>query len=309
MVGTISSGYLKSGTLRSIDFSGNALSGEFSTDISEDSNLFSINFASNFLDGSIPSQIKNIAGLTTFNIESNKFSGPFPASLYTLPLTELSIGGNELTGTIPGNLTGIPTLTSISLGPNLFVGDIPTELSELTGLKKLSMVGIPDMTGRLPASYGLNLTDLVELSVSGSSVGGDIPYQYTELTNLETLRLSNNDLRGRIPPQLGLLSNLSKYFSPSTVPLFVTLILSVSKPNFLFFVFTEILALDGNVFTGTMPSTMGELTSIQELRFDNNELYGTIPEEFENLSAISKCFKLCRKVFQAFLVGHCIKIN
>ena len=218
--------------MRSIDFSGNALSGGFSTDVSKDNNLFSINFASNFLDGSIPSQIKNIAGLTTLNIESNKFSGPFPASLYTLPLTELSIGGNELTGPIPGNLTGISTLTSISLGPNLFIGDIPTNLSKLTGLKKLSMVGIPDMTGRLPASYGLNLTDLVELSVADTGVGGDIPYQYTELTNLETLRLSNNDLRGRIPPQLGLLSNLSKYFSPSTVALFVMLILSVSKLDF-----------------------------------------------------------------------------
>ena len=58
-----------------------------------------------------------------------------------------------------------------------------------------------------------------------------------------------------------------------------------------------------------MPSTMGELTSIQELRFDNNELYGTIPEEFENLKAIRKCFKLFRKVFQACLVGHDIKMN
>ena len=190
---------------------GNELSGGFPSDISEDTKLFAVNVASNSLDGSFPSEINNIAGLQILNIESNGFSGKLPASLYTLPLTELSIGGNEFTGTIPGNLPEVANLTSISLGPNKFTGDIPTNLSELTALKRLSIVGIPDLNGRLPASYGLNLTDLVELSIADTNVGGDIPYQYTEMTNLETLRLSNNNIRGRILPQFGLMTNLSKY--------------------------------------------------------------------------------------------------
>jgi Leucine-rich repeat (LRR) protein len=256
LVGSISSAYFNGNSLRYIDFGNNALSGGFSSDISEDTKLFAVNVASNSLDGSIPQQIEKISGLQILNIESNSFSGKFPVSLYTLPLTELSIGGNEFTGAIPGNLPNISTLTSISLGPNMFTGDIPTNLSQLTALKRLSMVGISDLNGRLPASYGLNLTDLVELSISGTNLDGDIPYQYTDMTNLETLRLSNNNIRGRIIPQLGLLTNLKS------------------------------LSLDGNVLTGMIPSELGLLTSIQELKLHDNEIYGTIPDEFGNLLEI-----------------------
>lgn len=187
------------------------MSGGLSKDISEDTNIFSINFGSNSLDGTIPSEIENISGLQIFNIESNNFSGKVPPSLLTLPLKELSIGGNKLTGSIPGDLPDVSTLTSISLGPNLFNGEIPTNLSELTGLKKLSMIGIPDMTGRLPTSYALNLTELVELSIVGTEVGGDIPFQYTEMTSLETLNLGDNNIRGRISPDFKMLTNLSKF--------------------------------------------------------------------------------------------------
>jgi len=256
LTGSISNEWFNGNTLRAIDFSGNELSGGFSKDISEDTDLFSINFASNLLDGTIPSEVENISGLTTFNIESNDFSGRVPSSLYSLPLKELSIGGNELTGSIPGDLPDVSTLTSISLGPNLFTGVIPTNLSELTGLKKLSMVGIPDMTGGLPVEYALNLTGLVELSIAGTEVDGGIPWQYTEMTTLETLNLGDNNIRGRIATEFGYLTKLKS------------------------------LSLNGNILTGTIPSTLGKLTSIQELRLDDNELYGMIPQEFENFLKI-----------------------
>lgn len=256
LVGSIPDAYFSDNSLRFLDFAGNALSGGFTSNISEDTKLQSINFAFNKMNGSIPREISDIAGLEILNIESNKFSGELPRSLFDLPLTELSVGGNEFSGPVPVDLQDVSTLTSLSLGPNLFTGDLPTSLSELTALKKLSIVGIPDITGRLPATYGLSLTGLVELSITGTSVEGDIPDQYAMMTKLETLQLSNNSIRGKIPSSLSLLTNL------------------------------ESLSLNGNALTGTIPSGMGVLSSIQELRFDSNSIIGTIPDEFENLKKI-----------------------
>jgi len=256
LVGSIPDAYFSDNSLRYLDFAGNALSGGFTSNISEDTKLQSINFAFNKMNGSIPREISDIAGLEILNIESNKFSGELPRSLFDLPLTELSVGGNEFNGPVPIDLPNVSTLTSLSLGPNLFTGDLPTSLSELTSLKKLSIVGIPDITGRLPATYGLSLTGLVELSITGTSVEGDIPDQYAMMTKLETLQLSNNSIRGKIPSSLSLLTNL------------------------------ESLSLNGNALTGTIPSEMGSLSSIQELRFDSNSIIGTIPDEFENLKNI-----------------------
>jgi hypothetical protein len=210
LFGSIPKSYFENGTLRSVDFSDNALSGELSS-FSRRTMLTDINLAMNSLKGIVPSSIKNAADLTIFNVESNAFSGTLPDSLFDLPLTDLAIGGNIFTGTTPVGLSGVSTLTSLSLGPNLFTGEIATSLSELTNLVQLSMIGIPDLGGRLPASFGLSLTNLVELSIAETSVEGDIPLQFSLMTNLEILRLNNNSLARNIPSSLGLLTNLGKY--------------------------------------------------------------------------------------------------
>jgi len=254
LIGSIPASFFNDNSLRYIDFSGNALSGQFPRDISNVSKLNRIIFEANNLSGTIPGEIGKISGLEVLNVESNAFSGALPSSLFTLPLAELYIGGNELTGTIPADLPSVnSTLTSLSLGPNIFTGDLPTSLGELTGLTRLSAVGIPDLSGRLPASYGLSLTDLVELSISDTNVEGDIPDQYSMMTKLETIRLSNNNIRGRIPSSLGALTNLL------------------------------IFSLHGNDLTGTIPAEMGLLASLQELQFHTNSFSGSIPAEFGNL--------------------------
>lgn len=256
LTGSIPDAYVSDNSLRYIDFSGNALSGEFPSDISKENKLARINFGSNNLIGSVPSQISEITGLEVINIESNTFSGSLPSSLFTLQLTELSIGGNEFTGTIPGELSDVSTLTSISLGPNMFNGELPTSLRELTALKQLSIVGIPDLNGRLPASYGIYLTDLAEFSISDTNVEGDVPDLYSKMTGLETLRLSNNSIRGTIPSSLSLLMNLKN------------------------------LSFNENDLTGTIPSELGLLSSLQELQFHANNFSGTVPDEFRNLLKI-----------------------
>lgn len=251
--GFIPYSYFASDTLNHINFSDNELYGAFPTISSTNSALTYLNIGSNNLDGTVSSDVGKLSSLKVLNIDFNAFSGTLPSVLFRLPLAELSIGGNGFDGMIPEEITDLSALTSLSLGPNSFSGDVPTSLSVLTKLEKLSIEGIANLGGRLPAAYGLSLTNLVELGISGTNIDGNIPAQFSMLKKLKKLRLSDNDLRGVIPSSIDLLADL------------------------------EILHLNGNSFSGTVPSEIAMLSSLEELKLDRNKLVGSIPEEFEEL--------------------------
>jgi Leucine-rich repeat (LRR) protein len=162
------------------------------------------------MSGELGSKFQKAKALTSLNLASNAFNDVLPASLFGLPLEELDLGTNLFTGTIPGEIQQATSLTSLTLGPNRFSGDVPAELGSLTSLERLSIRQIPDLGGRLLASYGLTLTNLVELIITQTNIRGDVPDLFGQMTNLEMLDLSSNSLRGDLPTELGLLTNLSK---------------------------------------------------------------------------------------------------
>lgn len=207
MTGALPAAFLENNSLQTLDLSFNDLSGGIPR-LSKESKIKVLNLASNKLAGSIPREILNATSLESLNIASNTFSGALPNELFDLPLMELAIGGNIFDGAIPIRLATVTTLTSLSLGPNLFEDEIPSFLGDLTSLKRLSIVGIPGLQGRLPAQYGLSLTNLEELTLSETSVDGNIPDQFGGMMMLQTLRLNGNALARAIPGSLGQLTNL-----------------------------------------------------------------------------------------------------
>jgi hypothetical protein len=69
----------------------------------------------------------------------------------------------------------------------------------------------------LPASYGLSLTNLLELTITETSLSGNIPEQFAGMTNLVILRLSSNSLARLVTPALGQLTNLGECGNKSIV--------------------------------------------------------------------------------------------
>jgi Leucine-rich repeat (LRR) protein len=171
-----------------------------------------LNVQGNMLTGSLPSSIATAESLTSLNIGDNAFVGSIPSELFDLPLQDLSLQENKLDGSIPSEVGQATLLTSLRFGPNSFTGEIPTSIDQLSNLEILSFAGISDLTGRLPETYFLNLTNLVEFTLSFTSVAGIIPSDIGRLTSLEILDLSNNALRGPVPSQIGLLFRLGKLF-------------------------------------------------------------------------------------------------
>ena len=99
-----------------------------------------------------------------------------------------------------------------------------------------------------------------QLSLSQNELSGTIPVELGNLTNLQRLSLWNNELSGTIPVELGNLTNLQR------------------------------LSLWNNELSGTIPVELGNLTSLRSLYLWSNELSGAIPAELGNLTSLQQLY-------------------
>lgn len=210
MRGSIPSEIFSTPKLRSLDLSSNSLSGNLPP-LPDTSMLETINFSLNKLSGNIPSSLGNAGALSSLNFAYNTLSGAVPTELFSLPLLELYLAPNVLNGTIPDSIDRLSTIKSLTLGPNKFVGSIPTTMGNLNNLTQLVIQDVPGLTGRLPAEYGIGLTNLVQFVLTGTSVRGNIPQQFGSMTALQVLNFAQNSLGQALPSELGLMTSLSKY--------------------------------------------------------------------------------------------------
>ena len=107
--------------------------------------------------------------------------------------------------------------------------------------------------------HGITTNDdgrVTELDLSLNDLSGKIPAELGSLSNLEILKLGN-DLSGEIPAELGGLSNLTR------------------------------LSLLGNALSGEIPAELGSLSNLKYLTLYDNALSGEIPTELGNLSRLA----------------------
>ncbi len=122
------------------------------------------------------------------------------------------------------------------------------------------------------------------LKLSFNTLSGKIPTELGMLSNLEELWLNNNQLNGEIPTELETLSSLTwLYLSQNQ--------LSGSIPTELGILSNlERLWLDNNELSGEIPTELGTLSSLTRLTLNNNQLSGEIPIELGMLSNLTRLF-------------------
>ncbi|CAN1278017.1 Receptor-like protein EIX2 [Linum perenne] len=220
------------------------------------SNLSLLNVSFNQLTGQLPNKLK-IAPFADVDFSSNLFEGPMPLPSHGIELLDLS--KNKFSGPIPEIMfQTMPDVIFLSLSGNRLSGDIPSSIGDSLSLQVIDLSN-NSLSGNIPSTIG-NCSFLKALDLSNNMLTGPLPSSFQNLTSLETMDLGNNLLSGNILAFLG------------DVTLFEHL---------------RILRLRSNAFSGHIPPTISNLTSLQVLDLAENNLTGNIPSSLGDLNAMA----------------------
>lgn len=188
-------------SLRDLDASNNRLTGGIPSNLFGLSNLRILKLNHNMLSGSLPTDFRSSSPLQILYLQNNQFTETIPASLGALTsLRQLYLSRNRLSGEIPGTLGSLRHLSSLWLHENQLTGSIPNTLGSLSSMRTLYLNN-NRLTGNIPSTLSI-LINLNLLDLSNNQLSGSIPATLGSLTNLSTLVLNNNQLSGCIPNEL-----------------------------------------------------------------------------------------------------------
>ncbi|KAF4376272.1 hypothetical protein G4B88_008404 [Cannabis sativa] len=152
----------------------------------------------------------------------------------------------------------------------------------MTKLEELHL-GSVDLSSPLPKSIA-NLSSLISLSLKHSNLYGEFPQNIFHLRNIQVIDVSSNDnLRGFLP------INFSSYSKLKSLNLHSSSFSGRLTHSISNLMFLSNLDLSGCAFSGTIPSTLFIMPSLQFLGLRENQFTGplTIPSSLKNLSCLS----------------------
>nr|CAB3469407.1 unnamed protein product [Digitaria exilis] len=261
-----------------MDLSNNSFSGELPNQWKQSTTLFDLDFSSNDLEGGIPSSIGSLTSLSSLRLSRNKLSGVLPDSLSSCnSLILIDLGENHFEGPIPSWIgDALQILMILRLRSNQFSGNIPAGLSQLLGLQVLDLAS-NKLSGHVPQSIG-NFTFMASQksryrapTMAFAHGSGTSYYYYSVyvtikgeerlysriLDLMKSIDLSDNDLTGEIPVEIGALVGLKN------------------------------LNMSRNLLHGHIPDTLGSMGSLESLDLSWNQLSGAIPQSMTSLHLLS----------------------
>lgn len=120
----------------------------------------------------------------------------------------------------------------------------------------IHLLPLNNVVGTLPSELR-HLRYLKSLRIYSQAINGEIPSQYSDLKNLKALELDMNEFEGKLP--------------------------DLDLPDL------ELLALSFNHFTGLIPQSMSQLTRLEMLGLDNNNLTGTL-DVLEGMTSLTHVY-------------------
>ncbi|RVX12757.1 putative inactive leucine-rich repeat receptor kinase XIAO [Vitis vinifera] len=261
----------------------------------------------NSLSGKVPEEIGNLSRLRELYLSGNNFCGSIPPQLFHLPLLQdLYLDDNSLSGKVLAEIGNLSSLRTLSLSGNRFSG-VLLSVSSKGGLEFLDLSD-NDLSTEIPTEIG-NLPNISTLALSNNRLTGGIPSSMQKLSKLENLYLQNNLLTGEIPSWLFDFKGLeSLYLGGSrlnwndSVKIAPNSRLGSLPPGLFSGPSLLVLALSRNNFSRELPKNIGDATSLEiltlrglplnltnlsnleRLELQDNNLTGLIPESIFNLS-------------------------
>jgi Leucine-rich repeat (LRR) protein len=211
----------------------------------------------NFIHEAMPQNVRNygLDTLQALDISGCSLTGEIPLWLSSFRNLEiLSLSNNQLNGQIPGWINHLDHLLVLDVSNNSITGDIQTALLDMKMLKSVGNAANSDQISfALPIYWGKSHqyhkgnAFPKALDLSNNNLTGRIPQEIGQLEALNSLNLSYNRFYGEIPRSLCNLRNL------------------------------QLLDLSSNSLTGTIPDTLNNLHILSMFNISNNDLEGPVP--------------------------------
>ena len=266
-----------------------ALSGWYGIDTDSLGRVKVLDLSDNGLAGELPPQLSDLSAMTVLRLDGNpSLYGPVPQSLTALMLEEFRYGGTELCVYDTRSFRDWLSTIRVRDGPDdpcpaLSEREILVLLYEATGgaawtdnTNWLTNAPLREWYGVATNSDGA----VTELVLWGNNLRGRIPPEVGQLEALTILDLDWNWMRGQIPAALADLEQLR------TLSLHSNLLEGSIPPQLGELRRLEQLFLSDNRLLGRIPATLGALTSLREMSLRLNGLDGPIPPELANLTSL-----------------------
>ncbi len=241
------------------------------------SNTYYISLATNLFTGRLPEFYGNHTGLSQLLLYENQFAGNIPTSYTHLTrLVVLDVSYNRLTGTVPPLVNELQFLEELFTENNQLVGNLQSFLN-ISSVLRLVNIDISDnqFTGSLPDTLFHYTLALQSFAACRNCLDGSIPSSICSLNNLESLSLDGLTTSNNCK---SLIFGDNPYFNGFVASHYI----SGTIPSCLYEIPSlQLLHISGNSLTGSIPTGLNLSAVLTDLSLSHNALRGTIPEEIQ----------------------------
>jgi len=240
--------------------------------------LRTLNLFNNSFSGKIPTEIGDLPLLHDVKLNSNLLSDNIPSQIgYLSDLKNLELQGNNLSGSIPSQIFLCSKLQTLNVEENKLSGNIPTNFERMVNLE--SSKSEKDYLFKL--LYYLNLSTFLTsrsssflVFLSQNNLVGAIPSELGLASSLKQLWLRDNKLSGTLPQELSNLRNVSAFIVEKNQ-------LSGNLHG-LFDNFTSFWGLNigSNTFSGKIPDSVWDIEIELGAILEANQLTGSVPNDY-----------------------------
>lgn len=253
--------------------------------------------------------------LRRINFYGGNWTGTLPEWVGNVTnLEDVRFQDMDITGTIPSTWAN-SNMINLWLENLNIEGTLPEAFQTTTSLNSIVLVDNENMEyGQIPDWIGLQVTQIEELRLENVGVTGDINDTQLQWLPIEVLNLSDNpDLTGELPEwfedknwsHLGIsrtgieVSSIPSWIGSKDNLGYLEMAglgLEGELPTFfgdgLISVNLQVLALNDNNLTGSIPASYGNILRLDSLNLSNNQLTGEIPVELANAGRVTDDFSL-----------------